>query len=346
MTKEDLIALALQFRRENLWEILDDGMIFAVRLSDGEIGYCCVMGYGGEHYALGLYKGVSGFTTYMNSINRSLSSDPFEIFQTFDCLNCDYENATGSNLTSAQKKLIKTVAGERNIKMCRTKGYPEFVRYDRGLIRTKLKDNEMDDLSMALKAGIEVALKVKGQPLTELGKLGFNEDGYYPSPEGDDPIPLLEMQEDGAFKWSVTITPKADALGYIVPLFTNMLAASRLKTMKRVGAFQCKVMHMPAPVKSEEGLFYPLIMVFMDDHGMMHPVMQKSNNAHAENELLRELAFSFISMEVYPEAILVDDAYSYAFLDDFCKKTGIKLGMTDYLPELAEIIHMLRSHFG
>ncbi len=60
MTKEDLIALALQFRIENLWEILDDGMIFAVRLSDGEIGYCCVMGYGGSIMHLDFIKGFLG----------------------------------------------------------------------------------------------------------------------------------------------------------------------------------------------------------------------------------------------------------------------------------------------
>lgn len=346
MTKEDLISLALQFRVEKLWEILDDSMIFAVRLSDGDIGYCCVMGNGGEHFALGLYKGDSGFTTYMNSVNRSPDFDAFEIFQTYDCMNCDYENAADSNLTSTQKKLIRAVAGDRHIKMCRPKGYPEFVRYDQGLIRTELRENEMEDLGIALKAGIEVAIKVNGLTLSELGKLGFNEDGYYPSPEGGDQIPLLEMQEDGDFKWSVTITPRAEGLGFIVPLFTSMLAASRLKTMKRVGAFQCKVMHMTAPVKCEAGVFYPLIIVLVDDQGMMYPVMQKSENPHAENELLSELAFSLISMEVYPEAILVDDAYSYAFLDDFCKKTEIKLGMTDYLPELAEVVYMLRSHFG
>ncbi len=346
MTKEDLIALALQFRIEKLWECLDDSMIFAVCLSDGKIGYCCVMGNGGEHYALGLYKGVSGFTTYINSINRSLSSDPFEIFQTYDCLNCDFENVRDSNLTSEQRRLVRTVANERHIKICRPKGYPEFVRYDRGLIRTELKENEMEDLGIALKAGIEVALKIKGLPMAELGKLGFNEDGYYPSPEGGDQVPLLEMQEDGSFKWSLTMTPRAEGLSYYVPLFNNMLAAGRLKTMERVGPFQCKVMHMPAPVKSEAGMFYPLIIVLVDDQGMMHPVMQKSENPHAENELLRQLAFYLISIEAYPEAIFVDDTYSYAFLDDFCKQTGIKLGMTDYLPELAEVVHMLRSHFG
>ena len=346
MNKEDLIAVALQFRIQKLWDELDDSMIFGVRLPDGETGYCCVMGNGGEHFALGLYKGITGFTTYLNSVNRLPGTDPFEMFLTYDCLNCDYENASESNLTSAQKKLIRTVANERHIKMCRPNGYPEFIRYDRGFIRTELNEHEMSDLGIALKAGIEVASRVKGMTLAELGKLGFGEDGYYPSSVGGDHIPMLEMQKDGSFKWSVTVTPKVVNGSFPTPLFTNVLAGGRLKTMQRVGAFQCKVMHMQSPVKNKEGVFYPLLMVLVNDEGMMFPVMQKSEDPHAEDELINQLAFTLISMEVYPEEFLVDDRFSEAFMDDFCKKTEIKLKKIDYLPELEEVVHMLRSQFG
>ena len=346
MNKEDLIAVALQFRIQKLWEDLDDSMIFGVRLPDGETGYCCVMGNGGEHYALGLYKGVSGFSTYMNSVNRAPGADPFEMFLTYDCLNCDYENASDSNLTSVQKKQIRTVANERHIKMCRPNGYPEFIRYDRGFIRTELNEDEMSDLGIALRAGIEVASKIKGKTLAELGKLGFEEDGYYPSLAGGDHIPMLEMQEDGSFKWSTAITPKVVNGSFPTPLFTNVLASGRLKTMKPVGPFQCKVLHMPTPVKIKEGVFYPLLIVLVNDESMMFPVMQNSEDPHAEDELLNQLAFTLISMEVYPESLLVDDRYSEAFLEDFCKKTGIKLKTIDYLPELEEVVHMLRSQFG
>lgn len=346
MTKEELISVALQFRIEKLWDVLDDGMIFGVRLSDGETGYCCVMGNGGEHYALGLYKGVSGFSTYMNSVNRAPVADPFEMFLTYDCLNCDFENATESNLTSAQKKLIRTVANERHIKMCRPNGYPEFIRYDRGFIRTELNEDEITDLGIALKAGIEVASRIKDMTLAELGKLGFEEDGYYPSPAGGDRIPMLEMQEDGSFKWSVTVTPKVVNSSFTTPLFTNVLATDRLKTMHPVGAFQCKVLHMPAPIKNKEGVFYPLVIVMINYEGMMFPVMQKSENPHAEEEILNQLAFTLISMQVYPESFLVDDGFSEAFLKDFCKKTEIKLKKVGNLPELEEVCHMLCSHFG
>lgn len=345
MTKEDLIAVALQFRIHKLWEDLDDGMIFGVRLPDGDTGYCCVMGNGGEHYALGLYKGVSGFSTYINSVHRSPDTDPFEMFLTYDCMNCDFENASDSNLTSAQKKLIRTVADERHIKMCRPNGYPEFIRYDRGFIRTELNEDEMTDIGIALKAGIEVASKVKGMTFGELGKLGFEEDGYYPSLTGGDRIPMLEIQDDGSFKWMMTVTPKVVNGSFATPLFTNVLATSRLKTMQRVGAFQCKVLHMPTPVKNKKGVFYPMLIVLVTDEGLMFPVMQKSEDPNAEDEVLDQLAFTLISMDVYPKEFLVDDGFSEAFLDDFCKKTEIKLKKVGSLPELEELVQMLRFQF-
>ena len=58
------------------------------------------------------------------------------------------------------------------------------------------------------------------------------------------------------------------------------------------------------------------------------------------------MAFTLISMEVYPEEFLVDDGFSEAFLEDFCRKTEIKLKKVDYLPELEEVVCMLRSQFG
>lgn len=66
---DDMLALAFQYRDTELWNILADSDVFAFRLSDGETGYCCVMGNGGEHLALGFYRGRKGFTSYLKSLS-------------------------------------------------------------------------------------------------------------------------------------------------------------------------------------------------------------------------------------------------------------------------------------
>lgn len=41
---DSMLSVAFRYRETNLWKELTDSDVFAVRLSTGEIGYCCVMG--------------------------------------------------------------------------------------------------------------------------------------------------------------------------------------------------------------------------------------------------------------------------------------------------------------
>ncbi len=64
MYPDQLYDLALAFRKAKLWKRLYDSEIFAVSLSNGEIGYCCIMGCLGEHFALAVYIGEQGMGSY------------------------------------------------------------------------------------------------------------------------------------------------------------------------------------------------------------------------------------------------------------------------------------------
>lgn len=342
MTKDDLIALALQFRECKLWNELDDSMIFGVSLPNGETGYCCVMGNGGEHFALALYSGISGFTTYLNSI-RGL--DDFEIVHTYDCINCDFESSSNSNLSPAEKKHIRSIAGERGLKICRPNGFPEFIRHDRGLIRLELNADEIEALGTALEAGIEVARKIKALSFKEMEKLGLVKGRPYATADGGMRIPMLEMQEDKSFKWSETVTPKVENLGFPILPFTNAFSLAQLKSIKSNGTFQCKVIHMMTSMKIEEGIINPLVIIVIDDEGMASPVLQTSEIPHAEEEVLNQLVFFLISIKKRPRTIEVDDDFSESFLKDLCQKADIKLKRTDYLPEPNMIAHMLNVQF-
>ena len=57
MATEKMYDLAFQYKGTKLWQQFYDDELFAVKLSDGEIGYCCVMGMLGQHNALALYVG-------------------------------------------------------------------------------------------------------------------------------------------------------------------------------------------------------------------------------------------------------------------------------------------------
>ena len=57
MASDRLYDIALNYKNTKLWKRICDTELFAVRLSDGNIGYCSVMGELGEHIALALYIG-------------------------------------------------------------------------------------------------------------------------------------------------------------------------------------------------------------------------------------------------------------------------------------------------
>lgn len=123
---DDMLAVAFQYRDTELWKELTDSDVFAFRLSDGETGYCCVMGNAGEHLALGFYRGRKGFTTYLKTIslgNAHLSEiEMFEMTTTLDCINCDFMQA--SDMDVKTKKIIRNYADAHKLKIRRSKGWP------------------------------------------------------------------------------------------------------------------------------------------------------------------------------------------------------------------------------
>ena len=101
MYPDQLYDLALAFRKTKLWKRLYDSELFAVSLSNGQTGYCCVMGYLGEHTALAVYIGEQGLDSYRHL--QEISHVPVNALQAHEfmlsqfCLQCSLEiSLTGS----------------------------------------------------------------------------------------------------------------------------------------------------------------------------------------------------------------------------------------------------------
>ena len=93
---ERMYELAFQFKGARLWQQLYDDEVFAVKLSDGEIGYCSVMGKMGDHFALGLYVGDEGYQSYQLLLDADHDAmDDVEmgfLMTSQNCLQCSFEN--------------------------------------------------------------------------------------------------------------------------------------------------------------------------------------------------------------------------------------------------------------
>ena len=93
MYPDQLYQLAFAFRKTKLWKALYESELFAVALPDGEIGYCSVMGFGGEHLALALYVGNKGLDSF-RLLQKAGEMHPLKAYESMlsqDCLQCSFE---------------------------------------------------------------------------------------------------------------------------------------------------------------------------------------------------------------------------------------------------------------
>ena len=78
MDNQSIYDLAYTFKKSKLWQLIREQQIFAVRLPDGQIGYCLIMGQNGEHMALSLHIGAEGFSSYRRLNDMDGKAVPFQ----------------------------------------------------------------------------------------------------------------------------------------------------------------------------------------------------------------------------------------------------------------------------
>ena len=98
MISDKLYELAFKFRKTKLWDILRRGSFFAVKLSDGRMGYIRLIRDGGSNgpqrniYALELYIGEEGLDSLRTMIKAErLQLEPLEYQESpllQSCLQC------------------------------------------------------------------------------------------------------------------------------------------------------------------------------------------------------------------------------------------------------------------
>ena len=343
----DLVISALHYRRCALFELLDDSQIFAVTLPDGCIGYCCCMGNGGEHYSLALYRDTAGFATPLDTIDMDYDAsllDRFEQQMTFHAVNCDFENAADCVAGKEKRAFIKQVAAEEGIKMCRSKGWPDFNVMDGSTLYKGIPDENLRrDMTLALDAGCEVARKVRDLDMDQLDALGFVPD-YAPACGGKT-IPLLSRQQDGSWTWNSMVTPARPDNKCVDYTYGNSALASRVAAMEHAGTFECRVLHSPMPVVKGDLMYYPLTVLTVFKSAGITPFMPEfvREEDGCMEAVLDNFANGIINLGRCPAVIEVEDEMTYHMLRDFCDKTGIKLRRADCIPHLEKLWNFLRS---
>lgn len=359
MDKSHYYDLAYAFRKAKPWKKIDENELFAVRVPSAAggaetIGYCCLMGRDGEHMALAVYPGAEGFSSYRrlagNAFAFLMESSPItpELFQQ-DCIQCSMEQQdqfTPEDLDEVRAYCKASHAPFR-------KPYPQFSRYrpwcmpwavtepdDWNAIETALL--VVDKLGEALKKTSKVALGL--HPIL----VGLHDDTYAPMQIGlfDEPIddgdavtiPLFSIVDGELKSEQIPLPPYTETV--FAPPRVDELSVARLKKGKQKGVFQCEVVRSPMPVDGEPP-YLPALLMTVDREGLLRSPVMGEGVDYDPTAMLNEF-IGYLDGE-RPRTIKVRTEETRILLEEFCKKAGIRLQVTDKLDLLDEAMENLQS---
>lgn len=332
---DSMLNAAFKFRETEAWKELTDSDIFAVKLSDGTTVYCSVMGNAGTHHSLGIYIGDEGFATFLYTLaaDRMDTIDALSASIEFDCINCDFMQA--KDIDDCVKKVIRDYAERNSIKIPRKSGWIDFTRFSPYKGQWNITDEHDAFVAKeALKAATFFAKEFKGKSYDDVY---LDPMGKYPTPEGGKQIPLITADESGAYSVSTTTTPPLSPKQYIAPTFSNDNLTSRLRNIKKASNLECRLLHVPTPVKDEdmETPIMPGMFIIVNETvgDMMMPLATQDYPDNAQ-KLLADLANHLCSLGINPKQITVSDDKTYCLIKDFCRKCDIKLKKAKHMPNL------------
>lgn len=334
MYPDELYQLAFAFRKAKLWKSLCESELFAVALPDGEIGYCRVMGSGGERPALALYVGNKGLDSFRlqqeagGAEKQSLKA--YEAMLSRDCLQCSF--TCKDMLTPDERTAVRAYASKHRLTLRGADAFPRFMSCRPVSEPWPITDGkEIRFLCAALEAAMEVGERVKGgdQILS----------WFRTKPAYDRSVPLL-AKSGGGFGWSLHPLPPKLPVRYPEPFLSDELLMARLKkAKKRGGIWACDVILALRPEQANDTprLKYPYTLLAADDEtGQVFPTKVIPDLESGSEALLRALADRMLEHGI-PREIMVTDERTYALLKDLA--AALKIALTfqeenDLLDEL------------
>lgn len=346
MDKYTLYDLAYAFRAAKPWKRIYEQEPFALTLPDGQIGYCCIMGRNGEHRALSLYIGATGFSS-LRRLHDMATERTDMLFM--DCVQCSIE----------KRELLREEELDDLRAYCKARGipfgptFPQFTRYAPHCVPWPIaRTSDWEALEAALTVVIKMCEVLKTSPKEKLGlhdiiitKAG---EEYVPtllSPLEDDgpvTIPLYSI-ENGDLRISRIELPPYVETAPTPPASFNDLAIRRLKKLRRSGILECEVIRSPNLVQDNPPYLPALLFAVDHTNGLVVHHDMVEGVEYNPDEMLEDFVFGLTASKVYPERIMVRTEETIALLKEFCRRASIRLVKSERLDLLDEAVTTMKD---
>jgi hypothetical protein len=318
---KELYDATIRFKQVECWNWMWDSDLFGVQNPEsGEVGYCCIMGRAGEHFALAVYLGTEGLEGYQKTQRSGFSLLPFDALLLQRCLMGSFEDRR--RLTKRDFQMIKTLGLEfrgRN-------SWPLFRSYLPGYVPWHLNREEAKFLTVALGQVVDVALRFKDDPEMLTTPLKNQYLVRVPKKDGDGVVWRDEWIEPMPFEKKEIDTEPVDE---------DLLNGIRRRNLQRQGIWEVDIFYFPQAVQEKEGRpYYPRTILTVDHYSGL---VLEYHLAKPEN-FLSELQEAFLEavehVEVIPKELLVKGEESLKLLEPITSGLRIKMRKVKRLPAL------------
>jgi len=319
---KNLYDAAIEFKRIEPWNWMWDSNVFGVQNPvNGEIGYCCILGRMGEHFALAVYLGVEGLEGYLRIQSGYIRVDDPNALHIQKCLMASFEDR--QFLEEPDFQMIKKLG----LKFRGRNSWPLFRNYLPGYHPWYLTSDEAKYLTLALHQAIDVSLR-------------FNEDSDMLTPtEENQYLVRVPTREEKGLRWmNEWLEPHHLEKVEIVIAVDD----SRTERIKRIASNQNSVweidfFYYPTGVRDKkERPYYPYTLLIADHHSYLiltHHLAKPSEYIYEFTERFLRFIENIRSL---PGDILVRKEEAFRLLEPITSKLGINLILVDRLPAVEE----------
>jgi hypothetical protein len=319
-----LYELAISLKELKPWGWMWDGDLFGVEDPEtGEIGYCCVMGRGGEHYALAIYRGSEGLAGYLKVRTGKVNASSLDAQHCQDCLMLSFEDR--DYLPPEDLRLIKRLG----LTFRGANAWPLFRDWEPGYFPWFITPPQARYLLRVLPPVLEMTERIRVDPRL----LEPPEPGRYlvlvsrPSPDG----PAWQPE------WkSPARMPEPEDEADCAPDPVR-LEKIRQFPLLQDGTWEIDYFYGPTPVREKASRpYYPPMLLAVDQEtGVIIFFHMTGFAPDWKRKLLEAFWNRLAETKQLPKKILVRER-GYILLEGTAAALGIKLVWMDDLPGVNE----------
>ena len=282
----------------------------------GEIGYCCVMGMLGEHYALAVYLGSEGLEGYLR-MQAGEEFSPLESLYIQKCLSVSFEERT------FLEKEDLTIIKELGLIFRGCNSWPLFRNYEPGYVPWFLTRDDAEFLTVALNQVTDVCLRLKEDAEVLFGP---TEDHYL--------VRVFNEREDTWIdEWVIPQPFKKP--GIVVEVDESRLKDIERTLVTRKRIWEIDFFYSPEGVREkDERPHYPYIMLIVDHHTGLILDIHLAGPIEYVSEFSEHVLTFLEKIKWVPKEIWVKREESFILLNPITSYLGITLRKVGKLPAL------------